>query len=90
MKKAHTGMNLSDAKLSALAEDTVKALDKLSVPATEKGEVKYRKNALFRPGRVSVAGAKPLLTMNLRNTGFNPYRFGAAPHPAERFGEETG
>jgi hemoglobin len=39
MKKAHTGMKLSDAEFTALAEDTVKALDKFSVPATEKGEV---------------------------------------------------
>lgn len=39
MKKAHTGMQLSEAEFTALAEDTVKALDKFSVPATEKGEV---------------------------------------------------
>ena len=39
MKTAHTGMKLSDAEFSALAEDTVKALDKFSVPATEKDEV---------------------------------------------------
>ena len=39
MKAAHTGMQLSDAEFNALAEDTVKALDKFSVPAAEKGEV---------------------------------------------------
>lgn len=39
MKKAHAGMKLSDAEFTALAENTVKALDKFSVPATEKGEV---------------------------------------------------
>jgi len=39
MKTAHTGMKLSDAEFTALAEDTIKALYKFSVPATEKGEV---------------------------------------------------
>lgn len=39
MKTAHTGMKLTDAEFTALAEDTVKALDKFSVPAQEKGEV---------------------------------------------------
>jgi hemoglobin len=39
MKTAHTGMKLDDADFNALAEDTVKALDKFKVPATEKGEV---------------------------------------------------
>ena len=39
MKTAHTGMKLSDAEFTALAENTVKALDKFNVPATEKGEV---------------------------------------------------
>jgi len=39
MKTAHTGMKLSDAEFTALAEDTIKALDKFSVPATEKGEI---------------------------------------------------
>lgn len=39
MKTAHTGMKLSEAEFTALAEDTVKALDKFSVPAAEKGEV---------------------------------------------------
>lgn len=39
MKKAHTGMKLSDADFNALAEDTVKALDKFKVPAAEKAEV---------------------------------------------------
>lgn len=39
MKAAHTGMNLSEADFTALAEDTAKALDKFRVPAQEKGEV---------------------------------------------------
>lgn len=39
MKAAHTGMKLSDAEFSALAEDTAKTLDKFKVPAAEKGEV---------------------------------------------------
>jgi hemoglobin len=39
MKTAHTGMNLSEADFNALAEDTVKALDKFHVPAGEKNEV---------------------------------------------------
>lgn len=39
MKSAHTGMKLSDADFNALAEDTVKALDKFKVPDGEKGEV---------------------------------------------------
>ncbi len=39
MKTAHTGMKLSVAEFTALAEDTVKALDKFSVPAQEKDEV---------------------------------------------------
>lgn len=39
MKSAHTGMKLSDADFNALAEDTVKVLDKFKVPANEKGEV---------------------------------------------------
>lgn len=39
MKAAHTGMMLTDAEFTALAEDTVKALDKFKVPATEKNEV---------------------------------------------------
>lgn len=39
MKTAHTGMNLSEAEFNALAEDTVKALDKFKVPAKEKNEV---------------------------------------------------
>ncbi|HJV93324.1 MAG TPA: group 1 truncated hemoglobin [Azonexus sp.] len=39
MKSAHTGMQLSELEFTALAEDTVKALDKFNVPATEKGEV---------------------------------------------------
>jgi hemoglobin len=39
MKTAHTGMKLTDAEFTALAEDTIKALDKFSVPTQEKGEV---------------------------------------------------
>ena len=39
MVAAHKGMKLSDADFNALAEDTVKALDKFKVPAKEKGEV---------------------------------------------------
>lgn len=39
MKAAHTGMKLNDADFDALAEDTVKVLDKFKVPAAEKGEV---------------------------------------------------
>lgn len=39
MKAAHTGMRLTNAEFTALAEDAVKALDKFNVPAIEKGEV---------------------------------------------------
>lgn len=39
MKTAHTGMKLTEGEFTALAEDTVKALDKFKVPDTEKGEV---------------------------------------------------
>ena len=39
MNAAHKGMNLSEGEFNALAEDTVKALDKFKVPAQEKGEV---------------------------------------------------
>lgn len=39
MKTAHTGMKLSGAEFTALAENVVKALDKFKVPATEKAEV---------------------------------------------------
>ena len=39
MKAAHAGMQLSVAEFKALAEDTVKALDKFKVPSGEKGEV---------------------------------------------------
>jgi hemoglobin len=39
MKTAHTGMKLSGAEFTALAENAVKALDKFKVPATEKAEV---------------------------------------------------
>ena len=39
MKTAHTGMRLTDVEFTALAEDTIKALDKFSVPAQEKSEV---------------------------------------------------
>ncbi|OGS90502.1 MAG: hemin transporter [Gallionellales bacterium GWA2_60_18] len=39
MKSAHTGMMLTDAEFNALAEDTIKALDKFKVPAREKDEV---------------------------------------------------
>jgi hemoglobin len=39
MKTAHTGMKLSGAEFTALAENAVKALDKFKVPATEKTEV---------------------------------------------------
>lgn len=39
MRAAHTGMKLSEAEFNALAEDTVKTLDKFKVPAGEKGEV---------------------------------------------------
>lgn len=39
MKTAHTGMKLNDGEFNALAEDTVKALDKFKVPAGEKNEV---------------------------------------------------
>jgi hemoglobin len=39
MVAAHKGMNLSEGEFNALAEDTVKALDKFKVPAQEKGEV---------------------------------------------------
>ena len=39
MKSAHTGMHLTDDEFTALAEDTIKALDKFKVPAAEKNEV---------------------------------------------------
>jgi len=39
MKSAHTGMKLTDEEFMALAEDTVKALTKFNVPATEQNEV---------------------------------------------------
>ena len=39
MKAAHAGMNVSEAEFNALAEDTVKVLDKFKVPETEKNEV---------------------------------------------------
>lgn len=39
MQAAHTGMRLTDAEFTALAEDTTKALDKFKVPAKEQGEV---------------------------------------------------
>lgn len=39
MKAAHAGMMLTEAEFTALAEDTVKALDKFKVPAAEKNEV---------------------------------------------------
>ena len=39
MVGAHTGMKLSAADFDALAENTVKALDKFKVPAKEKNEV---------------------------------------------------
>lgn len=39
MQAAHTGMRLTDAEFTALAEDTTKALDKFKVPAKEQSEV---------------------------------------------------
>lgn len=39
MKSAHTGMMLTELEFNALAEDTIKALDKFKVPAKEKDEV---------------------------------------------------
>ncbi|MFM2058482.1 MAG: hypothetical protein RLY71_2867 [Pseudomonadota bacterium] len=39
MKKAHTGMRLTEAEFNALAEDIVKVLDKFKVPAKEHNEV---------------------------------------------------
>ncbi|MBI5901649.1 MAG: group 1 truncated hemoglobin [Rhodocyclales bacterium] len=39
MKAAHTGMKLTDAEFTALAEDTTKALNKFKVPAKEQSEV---------------------------------------------------
>lgn len=39
MKSAHTGMMLTEVEFNALAEDTIKALDKFKVPAKEKDEV---------------------------------------------------
>lgn len=39
MMSAHKGMGISDADFSALVEDLVKSLDKLNVPAREKGEL---------------------------------------------------
>lgn len=39
MKTAHKGMNIQDADFNALVDDLAKALDKFSVPATEKNEL---------------------------------------------------
>jgi hemoglobin len=39
MKSAHTGMQLTEAEFNALAEDTIKALNKFNVPAAEQNEV---------------------------------------------------
>lgn len=39
MKSAHTDMKLTEFEFNALAEDTIKALDKFKVPAKEKDEV---------------------------------------------------
>lgn len=39
MKSAPTGMKLTDTDFNALAEDTVKVLDKFKVPVIEKNEV---------------------------------------------------
>lgn len=39
MKSAHTGMMLTEPEFNALAEDTIKALDKFKVPSKEKDEV---------------------------------------------------
>lgn len=39
MKKAHTGMQLTEVEFNALAEDTTKALNKFKVPAKEQSEV---------------------------------------------------
>lgn len=39
MKRAHTGMKLSEAEFVALAEDTIAVLDKFKVPVGEKSEV---------------------------------------------------
>lgn len=39
MKTAHKGMNIQDADFNALVEDLSKALDKFSVPMTEKNEL---------------------------------------------------
>lgn len=39
MKAAHTGMKLNEGDFNALAEDTVKALDKFKVGTGEKNEV---------------------------------------------------
>lgn len=39
MKRAHAGMQLSEAEFIALAEDTVAVLDKFKVPTGEKNEV---------------------------------------------------
>jgi hemoglobin len=39
MMSAHKGMGIGEADFNALVEDLVKSLDKLSVPAKEKGEL---------------------------------------------------
>ena len=39
MKAVHTGMKITDAEFDALVEDLGKSLDKLKVPAQEKGEL---------------------------------------------------
>ena len=39
MKNAHRGMKITGAEFNALVEDLVKSLDKLKVPAQEKGEL---------------------------------------------------
>ena len=39
MKGAHTGMKITDGEFDALVDDLAKSLDKLNVPAQEKGEL---------------------------------------------------
>jgi len=39
MRSAHAGMKITDEEFDALVEDLVKSLDKLKVPAQEKGEL---------------------------------------------------
>jgi len=52
MVSAHKGMNITEAEFGALVEDLVRTLDKLKVPAKEKGELL----AILGPMKPAVVG----------------------------------